>query len=91
MLYSDYSNKFYDKKKKLMYTYKFWEVIDDLYKKRIITKQENEFIQKRKMNLTHYMLPKKELYKNILGKYFQKIPLKQFDETWPTYMGIVKK
>ena len=90
LLYSDpYHKVLYDKKKKLMYTYKVFDILHKLYKKGEITAEENKLFQANRMSLTHYMLPKPELY-GRLNKYFKEIPVKQITESWPTYVGKLK-
>lgn len=87
LMYSDFTSRLYDKKKYLCYTHKFWDLMNEKEKEGIITREENKFMQERKMNLTHYCLPKPELYSEYLDPYFEEVEVEQFDELWPTYIG----
>lgn len=87
LMYSDFSSQLYERDQHLCHTHKFWELMEEKEKEGVITKDENKYMQERKMNLTHYFLPKPELYVDYLGPYFEEVEVEQFDELWPTYVG----
>ncbi len=86
LLYSEYKKQCYNPRTGLMKTYLFWDIIEKLYRKGVVTKAENEAIQKTRISLTHYNVGQKT-FLAWTGKYFKPVPFKPVSIFWSTYVG----